>query len=387
MYKKIDEKIMKQAKKSIVQPSENYDARVNLVLDCLPETRKKVIKISTWQRAAAAFAVCLLSISSGVLAANYVLSERLQNMPDIEVAGFSLNEQNTKANADSYSRTLTEEEQERLAKLQDAYSMEGEFPVSQLQTVVGLDDIEIDRMCYVITDSLFYFPERELKDEELLQYIDFCTKRDYSIAKTWQESTEAQVESRSALDASKAVQKGIDLVQRVFGEDVSGHEYSLEMLNGTGDVLNGLFTLDFKRDGAVAYKVSVDECGDFGVQAVYMVDGELEVQINEDEYINKYKVARELLMETFDIKESEIKDTLVTYEKTNNSMLLNARVTYGFQTTDNAGYCVMFDANDWSCMEVKFYENYSAYESVLGKQVVIAEKVGNTLCVVPLENQ
>ncbi len=386
MYEKIDKKIMEQAKNSIVQPSENYDARVNQVLSCLPETTTKIIRMSTWQRVAATIAVCLLSISSCVVAANYMVSERLQNMSVDEVAGYRLNEQNTTANADSFSRTLTKTEEQRLAQLQEAYTMEGEFPVSQLQTVVGLDDIEIDRMCYVITDSLFYFPERELKDEELLQYIDFCTKRDYSIAKTWQESTEAQAEqSLSVQDASQAVNKSIDLVKKVFGVDVSGDEYSLEWLN-KNDESAGLFFLSFICDEVVTYTTIIDaESGHFRVQIMGKGTESEELQIDEESYKNNYRVIRELLRESFNVQESDIKETLLSYQKSNVDMLVNGVITYVVELNDNTKYVVRYSAESWECIIVDFYGEDSGYDDLMKGQIETAKKESYTLCVIPLE--
>ncbi len=387
MYDIIDKKIMEQAQESIVQPSENYDARVNQVLNGLPVTRENVIKMATWQRVAATFAVCLLSISSCVVAANYMVSERLQSMSDKEVAGYSVNEQNTKANADSYSRTLTEAEKERLAELRDAYSMEGEFPISQLRTVVSLDDVEIDRMCYVIADSLFYFPDRELKDEELLQYIDFCTKRDYSIAKTWKESTEAQVEHSLSLNASQMVQKGRDLVQKVFSVDVSGCEYSLELLKeNNDDASDGLFVLGFKLDNIVFYRVSADtESGDFNVRIMGEYNYSTEMQVDEDSYKDNYVVIQALLEESFDVQENEIKEALLIYEKTDSNMLVNDVLTYVVQTRDNAGFVMRYSAENRKCIMVDFYREYSSYDDMIENQIVEAEKMNNTLCIVPLE--
>ncbi len=391
MYEKIDKRITEHAKKSDVPLIENYHAHVNLLLNNLPETRKKVIKISAWQRTAATIVVCLLSISSGVLAANYVVSERLQNMPDAEVERYRLNEQKTDANADSYSRALAEEEKGRLAELRNAYTTEGEFPVSQLPTVVGVEDIEVDQMCYVMTDSLFYFPDRELKDEELLQYIDFCTKRDYSIAQTWQESMEAQEKlekSLSSWDASQAIQRSIDLVQKTFGVDVSGYEYSLELLNESAGKSEGLFILRLKRDGVVSYITSIDaEKEDFSILFVGDNVNSAEIQINEDAYKDNYEAIRGLLEKSFNIHGSDIKETLLIYEKSNSNMLIDGIITYFVKLNDDTRYVLQYSVDNWECLNVDFSKEYSSYASLLESQVLTAEMMNNTLCVISLENE
>ncbi len=387
MYEKIDNHIKELSKKSSIQPLGNYDARINDILENLPVTNTNVRRISTWQRAAAAIAICLLSISSAVVAANYVVSERLQNMTAPEIAEYSDNEQMTNENADSYSRTLTAEEQGRLADLRKAYELEGEFPISQLPTVVCENDIDFNQMCYVITDSLFYFPERELKDEELLQYIDFCTKRDYSIAKTWQESSEAKAEmSLDTLDASQALQKSVDLVQKVFGEDVSGYEYDMELMNKDEGVSNSRFVIYLKKDGLFTHGTSIDaESGDFSVRIIGEYVGNTEMQVDEEVYKNNYNAVIKLLRESFEVQDSDIEEALMTYEKKNNNILANRDVIYAIKTKDDAGYVVRYSVDSWKCIRVDFYREYSSYIKLMESQIVTAEKMNNTLCVVSLD--
>ena len=77
------------------------------------------------------------------------------------------------------SRPLTDGEKNRLEELRQAYLEEGYFPKKEL---VMLDSPEKYKkgVAFYAARSIFFLPEEEVTDEELLELIDFREKRDYN---------------------------------------------------------------------------------------------------------------------------------------------------------------------------------------------------------------
>ena len=84
---------------------------------------------------------------------------------------------------------------------------------------------------YAQDNSVFHLPERELTDEELLQIIDFQTKRDYVLSqRTSQEYEEQRREAREEIAAEggiteeKAIELGKEWLNRLYGITGEGME-------------------------------------------------------------------------------------------------------------------------------------------------------------------
>lgn len=82
--------------------------------------------------------------------------------------------------SDYYNRSLTADERNRIEELEKLYLEQGLFPQKE---VILLDEAEDYKrgVGFLPSKSTFFFPEREMEDEELLQYIDFIQKREYSL--------------------------------------------------------------------------------------------------------------------------------------------------------------------------------------------------------------
>ncbi len=84
---------------------------------------------------------------------------------------------------DNYNRPLTTTEKERIEALEEAYEKEGLFPEGELTMLSEVKDYKGKGVGFYKDTSTFFFPDREMSNEELLQLIDFRKKRDYSLEK------------------------------------------------------------------------------------------------------------------------------------------------------------------------------------------------------------
>ena len=77
-----------------------------------------------------------------------------------------------------FSRELSIEEKARYDELEWKYEKEGLFPEKEVKTV-GQKDLIGEGVTFYSRECMYYLPEEELTDEELLQIIDFTHKAIY----------------------------------------------------------------------------------------------------------------------------------------------------------------------------------------------------------------
>ena len=87
----------------------------------------------------------------------------------------------------AYSRMLTENENSRYTKLRTSYEKEGLYATSEPAIIQTPEEYTGEGIAICVMDSMFYFPESELTDEELLQLIDFEHKASYCIERIGEE--------------------------------------------------------------------------------------------------------------------------------------------------------------------------------------------------------
>lgn len=80
-----------------------------------------------------------------------------------------------------YSRMFTEDEQSRYGKLNRAYEKEGLDAASGPAVIQTPEEYNGEGIAVCVEDCSFYFPERELTDEELMQLVVFEHKALYCL--------------------------------------------------------------------------------------------------------------------------------------------------------------------------------------------------------------
>lgn len=269
----IDRKIRKMAEAERMAVPESLDAKVENILDGL-ETEKKdskntdgkrvnqTVRHYGFRRIVIPAAACLL-LASVTVTASGLYRARMESMNHEKLETYFSGLQDADVAADSYSRPLTDGEKNRLEELRQAYLEEGYFPKKEL---VMLDSPEKYKkgVAFYAARSIFFLPEEEMTEEELLELIDFREKRDYSLAKITEEIEAGDYEyvktEDSALPGDMSQESGSQQTQDageasvVPGADTAAQEWQVAY---EGDVSircaavaeNGLYVGGFTTDG------------------------------------------------------------------------------------------------------------------------------------------
>ena len=134
---------------------------------------------------AAALGIALLSATSlTAYAAVSAYQAYMEQMSTEEIQTRYDNLHEGTRQGDRFSRTLSAKERERLNRLRDAYQQGLRFPEESMYCFDGNtagkpSDAAIS---YDYINMIFYLPEGELTDEELLQVIDVWEKGNYSLS-------------------------------------------------------------------------------------------------------------------------------------------------------------------------------------------------------------
>ena len=125
---------------------------------------------------------------------DYSLREKLWQQKYSEVSYFDRYEQMTDAEIDELyallasapvdvwgtgSRNLTAEEQSRYEQWTEKYEVENAYTESPIKVITDPEEYDGQELAYCISDAMFYEPERELTDDEILQLIDLEHKNQY----------------------------------------------------------------------------------------------------------------------------------------------------------------------------------------------------------------
>lgn len=146
--------------------------------------------------AAAALAVCVLGVPVHAMVKSLV-EARMESIPREEVQAVNDMVQSQDAEADTLSRPYSEKEKARMRELRQAYE-NGTFPEREIMQAENAKEAAAGTLCYDQAASMFYLPDRELTDEELLEIIDFQTRTDYALTQN-----EAAKEAQEAFAAEQ----------------------------------------------------------------------------------------------------------------------------------------------------------------------------------------
>ncbi len=263
-----------------------------------------------------------------------------------------------KADADTFSRELSEKEQKRLNELAEKYETEGLFPEGSILQISDKSEIVSDQICFMAQDSTFYLPETALSDEQMLELIDFYAKRDYSVTAQGQKDAEETETSADVTEISQeeAVEKASDLLSRLYGIDADTLAIETEhdqALDGNGET----FTTDqiSYRDEAtgISYLVSVNlQNGEIKmVSAEKDAGSNYSKEIAEDaaQYQNFYSEA-EKMANAYMGESTAWTAGRIEYMRDADHMLGTGIVNYIFETDTDS--CVI----SYSCAQQYFYQ-------------------------------
>lgn len=349
----LDERIRSLARQSELTVPGDYEKNIEQLLDRLL-AEEKIVPIRRHRgskRVAAVVACCILFGSGGAYAAFNYSNQRMQQMKPDEIVNLKNDLQDSTEGADHYSRKLSDSEQKRLVKLTTKYDSEGLFPTGKIVEIDSADEVLSDKLCFVSVTSTFYLPDREMTDEELLELIDFYSKRDYSIKqKDSQVSSERSTEA--LLGESAAVTQAADSVKKIYGSDVSKMEYSVSRVSNQSDPTRKVLAIQFGKDVDKAYMVTVDMQKN---QIVWMYGGDRNnysdtIVSDIDKFKSQYVAVKKSLQYLITNGQT-IKSSYIHYsESKDKACLKNGVLIYLCELSDGSGYEMNF-----SCAKQQIY--------------------------------
>ena len=119
--------------------------------------------------------------SIGASAAILGFRGRLNNMEEEEYQGYQTEVDNDVfiSTDEGFSRELTDSEIQRIMVLERDYYDKGIFPEKLMPHYDTKSEMKEGELAYVREDNIVYLPDKEMDDEQLLQYIDHDAKKRY----------------------------------------------------------------------------------------------------------------------------------------------------------------------------------------------------------------
>lgn len=332
-----------------------------------------------WQTVAAAAAGFVVIAGLGGVSVhavvNSLVKDRMDSMPQetMEEMAEQLDAANTVASG--YSREFTESERERQRELTKAYQS-GTFPEAELAKVEDKSQIDGDTFCYVSGEDYYYIPERELTDEELLQYIDFNKKMDYALQKRYEEEYSDEVQeqkeaeqtlvSEGGISEEEAIAKAGEWLNVLYGESPDGMELISYVEPADESVAMScdaslVYVVHWAIEDFEYYYFWISANGDL-LSTVYSSADMMDVAEFSMEEAGKtiqplYEKAEGFLKDTLGISE-EFEEVYCRYyeNEAGDGVILN-RMNYWFVKGDRMAYRLTFDCDTKEFIEFD-YDNY-----------------------------
>lgn len=350
--------------------------------------KTKTKKMSMARRAAVIAGI----LAAGCLAAipvkawvSSLVQERMEQVPVEEQKELENVMDSQAVNADSYSREYTQEEKARDAGLRKAYAL-GTFPESELRQEKTADGTLTDVLYYAQDNSVFHLPERELTDEELLQIIDFQTKRDYVLSqRTSQEYEEQRSQAREEIAAEggiteeKAIELGKEWLNRLYGITGEGME-----LNHYPDTKDGrsYYNVNFSIQSHEYYYFYLDSRNGELLYAMNSMTGDLDrepltVAVLEERKEALYRTAEDYLVNKLG-KEQDYERVVYSYREKDGLLDNFNHIYFYFIKADGSAYEMRMNVEREAFADFQIIDNYEDYKEANGKMREIAAGDGKT---------
>lgn len=181
MDDRFEQKLFDMAEKEKMKQPEAFKERVEEILNSL-SPGPRIFKMN-WKKAAVLAAAMVMLLSVTVAASAGILRERMEAMNREKLEEYFVQIYVRKVPNDNYNRYFLDSEKQRMERLWEKYVNEGTFPEGELTLIDQPKQYKGRNVSYYPETGTFFFPEKEMSDEELLQIIDFISKRDYSLQK------------------------------------------------------------------------------------------------------------------------------------------------------------------------------------------------------------
>ena len=370
-----DEKIQAYITQNLHIPiSDDYDSYINQQIWKAKHARKRRRR---YMRAASIILGVFLICASGVgvyATANYVRM-RMEKLTQEEKDAYVEDLQNSEANADSFSRELTQEERGRAEELRQKYENYGCFPEESVLYVQSVTEVQRDRVCFDAAKSMFYLPDRELTHEELLEIIDFYYARDYSL----QEATDTSAEPRPVVDEEKKqrLEKAAkEAIRRVFLVDMSQAICSLtasSYKSADNELIQTAYVELEKGGNRYAVTMNLDQekvlcLYDDGAEPSYEMQ---DISWDEEMIMAEISYAKKVAIRY--AQDNVVRPKIILYEMDESgSKIKNGVVDYCFDIEDGV-VAIKVDLSKQTVKYVEYY-TYNEFENVLKFESALTKK-------------
>ncbi len=310
--------------------------------------------------------ICILVVCGSAIATVNHRQQRMEAMDQTEMEAYVKSVQGADAQADHYSRDLTAAEQQRIKLLDKEYKLYGKFPESELKKVDKKRDVLPDRLCFVHATSTFYFPDRKMTDEELLELIDFYNKREYSIYANANAMETEQFQAVCKVTQEEAVQIGVDRIKDLFGVDVSGYETEVELLDN--EDREKKYYIHYKDDNKIGYKMLINS--DNGVFYDISIENKEKLyqsscDIDEKLYVSTYEDIEEKLLEKL-VDVSQYRHVYLNYKYIEKSKkLYNGCIEFFIELSTDRGILIEYNVKESSIVGITNIKDINLYNDMV----------------------
>lgn len=212
MKKSFDDKLFEMAARERIIIPESVEQKTEEIIKKFPQPERG--RKMNMKKAVLLAAVLTLLCSATVTASAGLVRERMEAMNQEKLEQFFVQLHMAKVPADNYNRYMTDTEKERKELLYEAYLEKGLFPKGEIYLIDEPSSYKGRKVAYLPDTGTFFFPEAEMSDEELLQYIDFIYKRDYSLQKINEMIKEGKMESpKKAQEETKVAATDTEILE------------------------------------------------------------------------------------------------------------------------------------------------------------------------------
>lgn len=281
-------------------------------------------------------------------------------------------------NTDNYSRPLSEDEKKRMKQLAVAYQ-KGIFPKDELLQVQSVAEIEKDKVCYLGAKQYYYFPERLLTDEEILEIIDHNTKINYllderyreifadEIAATQEKEKEGKkkLEDAEGITETQAIKIATEWLNKLYQVNIEDLQVNCrldtELFLWKG--YDALYVVDYSIAGYEYYDFYINAWNGNLIELIYSdADVQYEnvtVEEMKKNIVIRYENALTFLTEKLGI--DEMYQDSYCYYMENDGIIIEDAVQLVFVTKDKTAYVMRFYGDTIGIYEVMPYEAYQNY--------------------------
>lgn len=340
--------------------------------------KKKAMKRKQFTRRAAVAAVLLVAAGAVSIPARAfflsVVQERMAQVPQEQIEHITDVLDSQKTDADSFSREYTKSELEKFSTLGRAYN-QGTFPQQELRQEASFNKDITDSLYYAEDTSTFYLPQRELTDEEILEMIDFNSKRDYALAKTQDVSADNSQEtagtkvSAGSITEAEAIELSNDWLSRLYGVSASGMEIN-HYSDSSDDSDHTIYHVNFSIRSNEYYYFSLHStdgslCSTLASRAADQNAAPVSTKQIEKELDTLCQDALSLLKDRFSMEDQYEKIFYLYQEK--DGYLNRSLVNFFFVKADGSACEIALNADSGLLRQYTLHESYEEYQSAVSQ--------------------